>query len=90
MTSKEAILGLIRSLPDHVSAQEVVAQILNRLPEFQELENGEKAARLVESWMEHRSGYDSQILPRLLQAIERNRLANRPIRSFPPVGGSGA
>jgi hypothetical protein len=85
MTSKEAILEMIRSLPDDVSAQEVVAQILNRLPGFQELENREKAARLIESWMEDRSGYDARVWPGILQGIERNRLAGRS-RFGPSLG----
>jgi hypothetical protein len=78
MTSKEAILGMIRKLPDEVSAQEVVAQILNHLPEFQELDNREEAARLVESWLEEKSGYDARVWSQVLERIERNRLARRP------------
>jgi hypothetical protein len=85
MTSKEAILGMIRSLPDDVSAQEVVAEILNRLPEFQELDNREKAARLVESWMEDPSGYDARVWPGVLQGIESSRLAGRS-RFGPTLG----
>jgi hypothetical protein len=85
MTIKEAIFDLIRSLPDDVSAQEVVAQILSHMPGFQELDNREKAARLVESWMEDQSGYDTQVWPGLLEGIERNRLAGRP--GFGPCGG---
>jgi len=78
MTSKQAILELIRNLPDNVTAHEVVAQILNRVPELQEKDNREKAARLVESWLEEKSGYDSRVWPGILEGIERNQLASRP------------
>ncbi len=78
MTSKEAILELIRSLPNTVTVQEVIAQLSNNFQELEALENREKAARLVESWLEEKSGYDSQALPGILEGIERNRLASRP------------
>jgi len=78
ITSKETILELIRNLPDDVSAQEIVAHILNHLPEFRELENREKADRLVESWLEEKSGYDARIWSQVLEGAERNRLAGHP------------
>ena len=78
MTSKEAILELIRSLPNAVTVQEVIAQLRNNFQELEALENREKAARLVESWLEEKSGYDARVWPGTLERIERNRLASRP------------